>query len=146
MTGLLLRPKTGATFPRKCRLNFNGLHGVISQKTYHVILQAPPREPKILRNYNFTCYRCENLSLNLKDEHRLMVSEKWVLRTIFGPGKEEVTGVSRDSHNEERNHFYSSLNIILVSTSKIVRRGKNVAWMWQTPKSLQNVRMFEGRL
>jgi hypothetical protein len=34
-------------------------------------------------------------SLTLKEEHRLWVFENRVLRGIFGPKKEEVTGVWR---------------------------------------------------
>jgi hypothetical protein len=37
-------------------------------------------------------YRCEILSLTLREEHRLRVFEKRVLRRIFGPKRDEVTG------------------------------------------------------
>lgn len=67
------------------------------------------------------------ISLTLRIEHRLREFEKCVLRRIFGPRKEEVIGMSSDSHNEELNIFYSSLNVIPMSASKIVRKGENVA-------------------
>jgi hypothetical protein len=35
---------------------------------------------------------CETLSLTLRKEHRLRVFEKRVLRRIFGPKRNEVTG------------------------------------------------------
>jgi hypothetical protein len=37
-------------------------------------------------------YRCETWSLTLREEHRLRVFEKRVLRRIFGSKREEVTG------------------------------------------------------
>jgi len=36
-------------------------------------------------------YRCETWSLTLRDEGRLRVFEKRVLRRIFGPRRDEVT-------------------------------------------------------
>jgi hypothetical protein len=35
-------------------------------------------------------YGCETWSLTLREEHRPRVSENWVLRRIFGPGRDEV--------------------------------------------------------
>jgi hypothetical protein len=37
-------------------------------------------------------YGCETWSLTLREEHRLRVSENRVLRRIFGPKRDEVTG------------------------------------------------------
>jgi len=37
----------------------------------------------------------------LREEHRLRVFEKRVLRGIFGPKRDEVTGEWRKLHNEE---------------------------------------------
>jgi hypothetical protein len=37
-------------------------------------------------------YGCETWSLTLREEHRLSVFENRVLRTIFGPKRDEVTG------------------------------------------------------
>jgi hypothetical protein len=45
------------------------------------------------------------------EEHRLLVSEKRVLRRIFGPKREEVTGGWRKLHNDEL-HDSSSPSII----------------------------------
>jgi hypothetical protein len=60
-------------------------------------------------------YGCETLSLTLREEHRLSVSENRVFRRIFGPKRDEVTGSWRKMHNEELNGLYSSPNIIRVS-------------------------------
>jgi hypothetical protein len=40
------------------------------------------------------------------------VFENWVLRRIFGPKREEVTGEWRKMHNEELHNLYSSPDII----------------------------------
>jgi hypothetical protein len=37
-------------------------------------------------------YGCETWSLTLREEHRLRVYENRVLRRIFGPKRDEVTG------------------------------------------------------
>jgi hypothetical protein len=40
-------------------------------------------------------------ALTLREEHRLRVFENRVLRRIFGPKRDEVTGGWRKLHNEE---------------------------------------------
>jgi hypothetical protein len=57
-------------------------------------------------------YGCESWSLTLREEHRLTVFENRVLRRIFGPKRDEVTGEWRKLHNEKLHNFYSSPNII----------------------------------
>jgi hypothetical protein len=52
------------------------------------------------------------LSLTLREEHRLRVFENGVLRRIFGPKRDEVTGEWRKLHNEELHNLYSYPNII----------------------------------
>jgi hypothetical protein len=46
-------------------------------------------------------YGCEIWSLTLREERRLRVFENRVLRRIFGPRRNEVTGEWRRLHNEE---------------------------------------------
>jgi hypothetical protein len=48
-------------------------------------------------------YGCETWSLTLGEEHRLRVFENGVLRRIFWPRRDEVTGEWRKLHNEEFN-------------------------------------------
>jgi hypothetical protein len=50
----------------------------------------------------------------LRDEHKLRVSEIRVLRRIFGPKRNEVTGEWRKLHKKELNDLYSSHNIVRV--------------------------------
>jgi hypothetical protein len=52
-------------------------------------------------------YGCEIWSLILKEEHRLRVFENRVLRRMFGPKRDEVTGDWRKLHNEELHNLYS---------------------------------------
>jgi len=58
-------------------------------------------------------YGCETWSLTLREEGRLRVFENSVLRRIFGPKRDEVTGEWRKLHNEELNDMYSP-NIVRV--------------------------------
>ena len=59
-------------------------------------------------------YGCETWSLTLREERKLRVFENMVLRRIFGPRRDEVTGEWRRLHNEELNDLYSSPNIVRV--------------------------------
>jgi hypothetical protein len=60
-------------------------------------------------------------SVTLREEHRLRVFEKRVLRRIFGPKRVEVKGVWRTLHNEELHNFCSSPSIIRIIKSRRVR-------------------------
>jgi len=59
-------------------------------------------------------YGCETWSLTLREEHRLRVFENRLLRRIFGPKRDEVTGEGRKLHNEELNDLYCSPDIVRV--------------------------------
>jgi hypothetical protein len=72
-------------------------------------------------------YRCETWSLILREEQRLRVFENWVLRIIFGPKRDEVTGSWRKQHNEELHNLYSSPSIIRMIMSRRMRWGGHVA-------------------
>jgi hypothetical protein len=67
---------------------------------------------KGFRNPGFCC------SLTLRAEHRLGVFENRVLKRIFGPQRDEVTGEWRKLHNEELRDLYSSPSIIRILMSK----------------------------
>jgi hypothetical protein len=64
-------------------------------------------------------YGCESWSLTLRKECRLRVFENRVLRRIFGPKRDEVTGEWRRLHNNELYALYSSPNIIRVIISRL---------------------------
>jgi len=57
----------------------------------------------------------------LREERKLRVFENMVLRRIFGPRRDEVTGEWRRLHNEELTDMYSSFNILRVIKSKRIR-------------------------
>jgi hypothetical protein len=50
--------------------------------------------------------------VTLWEEHRLRVFENRVLRRIFGPKRDDVTGEWRKLHTEELHNLYSSPDII----------------------------------
>jgi hypothetical protein len=60
---------------------------------------------------------------------RLRVFENRVLRRIFGPKRDEVTGGWRKLHNEELHGFYSSPSIIRVMKARRMRWAGHVARM-----------------
>ena len=66
-------------------------------------------------------YGCETLSLILREELRLRVFENRVLRRVFGPKMDEVTGDWRKLHKEELNDVYSSPSIVRVIKSRRMR-------------------------
>jgi hypothetical protein len=54
------------------------------------------------------------LSLILREEHILRLSENRLLRRIFGPNRVEVAGDWRSLHNEKLHNLYASPHIIRV--------------------------------
>jgi hypothetical protein len=65
----------------------------------------------------------------LREEHRLRVFENRVLRSIFGPKKDEVTGEGRKRHNEALHDLYFSLTTMRVIKSRRIRWAGYVARM-----------------
>jgi hypothetical protein len=57
------------------------------------------------------------------------VFENRVLRTVFGPKRDAVTGEWRKLHNEELNDLYSLPNIVRVIKSRRMRWAGHVARM-----------------
>jgi hypothetical protein len=74
-------------------------------------------------------YWCETWSLALREEHRLRVFENKLLRKIFGPKRDEVTGEGRKLRNEELCDLYSSSSIIRIIKSRKMRWAGHVARM-----------------
>jgi hypothetical protein len=72
------------------------------------------------------------------------VFENRVLRRIFGPKRDEVTGGWRKLHNEELHNLYSSPDIIRMIKSRRVRlaghvarmgrRGTHIGYWWESQK------------
>jgi hypothetical protein len=74
-----------------------------------------------------TLYVCETWSLTLREEQRLRVFENRVLRRIFGPKRDEVTGGWKRLHNEVLRNLYSSPNIIRMFKSRRMKWLRHVA-------------------
>jgi hypothetical protein len=66
-------------------------------------------------------YGCETCYLTVREEHKLRVFENRVLRRIFRPKRDGVTGGWRKLHNEELHNLYSSPNIIRIIKSRRMR-------------------------
>ena len=62
----------------------------------------------------FVLCGCETWSPSLREEHRLRLLESRVLRNIFGPKRDKVTGEWRRLHNEELLDLCLSPDIIQV--------------------------------
>jgi hypothetical protein len=74
-------------------------------------------------------YGYETWSLTLREEHRLRAFENKVLRRIFVPKRDEVTGGWRKLHNEELRDLYSSPSKIKLIKSRRMRWAGHVAQM-----------------
>ena len=65
----------------------------------------------------------------MREDGRLTVFENRMLRSLFGPKRDEVTGKLRRLHNEKLYGLYCSPNIIWVIRSRIMRWAGHVACM-----------------
>jgi hypothetical protein len=74
-------------------------------------------------------YGCEAWTLTLREERRLKVFENRVLRRVFGPKRDLVTGEWRKLHNEELNDLYSLPKSVRVVKSRRMRWAGHVARM-----------------
>jgi hypothetical protein len=78
------------------------------------------------------------------EEHILRAFEKRVLRRIFGPKRDEVTGKWRKLRNKELRDLYPSPNIIRIIKSRRMRcaghvermgrRGTLIDYWWESQK------------
>jgi hypothetical protein len=85
-------------------------------------------------------YGCEIWSLILKKEHRLRAFENRVLRRIFGPKRDEVTGGWGKLHNEEPYNLYSSPSTIRMIKSRKMRWTGHVARMrWGEEECIEDM-------
>jgi hypothetical protein len=74
-------------------------------------------------------YGRETWSLTLREEYELKVSEKRVLRRIYGPIKDEIIGDWTKLHNAELRNLYSSPSIVRMINARRMRLAGHVACM-----------------
>ena len=67
------------------------------------------------------------LGFTLREEHKLRVFENRVLREIFGPKRDEVTGEWKILHNEKPYDLHPSPNVIRAIKSIRIRLPGHVA-------------------
>jgi hypothetical protein len=85
-------------------------------------------------------YGRETESLTLREEHRLRVFENRVLRRIFAPKRDEVTGDWRKLHNGELHNLYPSPTIIRMIEDEmaghVARLGRRmrIGYWWENQK------------
>jgi hypothetical protein len=79
-------------------------------------------------------YECETWFLALREEYKLGVFENRVLRSIFGPRRDEVTGEWRKLHSGELHNLYSPPYIIRQFKSRRMRWTGHVARMGEGRK------------
>jgi len=70
---------------------YSSISAIDDTKIYRIIILA------------VVLYGCETWSLTLREERRLRVFENRVFRRIFGPKRDEVTGLWRKLSNEKLN-------------------------------------------
>ena len=81
-------------------------------------------------------YGCETWSLTLREERRLRVFEKRIVRRIFGP-KRDVNGEWIKLHNEEVHSLYGPPNIVGVIKARRLRWAGHVARMEEGRSALK---------
>jgi hypothetical protein len=103
-------------------------------------------------------YGCETWSLIVREERRVRVFENRVLRRIFDPKRDEVTGEWKKLHSGEIHNLYSSQDIIRQIKSRRMRWAGHVACMgerrnvyrvwWESPRERDHLKDqgVDGRL
>ena len=105
----------------KCRLQSGNAGCYSVQNLLSPSLLSKNIKVKIYRTIilPFVLYGCETWSPTVSVEHRLRMLWNRVLRKIFGPTRDEVTGEWGRRHNETLYDLYFSLNIWVIKSRRI---------------------------
>jgi hypothetical protein len=79
-------------------------------------------------------YGRETWSLTVREEHKLRVFENRVLRRIFEPKRDRMTGGWRKLHNEELHNLYSTPSIFSIIKSRRMSWAGHMARMGEKRK------------
>jgi hypothetical protein len=90
----------------------NLLPSRLSPKNLKIRIYKPIILPVVLYEY-------EIWFLTLREKHKPRISENRVLRRIFGPRRDKVTGGWRKLYSEELHDLYSSPSIIRIIKSRM---------------------------
>ena len=109
-------PHKTPPFIRICRLKSGNVCYLLVQNLLSTSLPSKNLKMKVYRTIilHVVLYGCETWSITLRKERRLRVFEHRVLRRIFEPKREQVTGKWRKLHNDQLNDLYCSPSIVRV--------------------------------
>jgi hypothetical protein len=127
----------GTTLTNKNSIQEEIMSRLKSGNAFYHLVENPLSRSMLYKNLKIKIYRtiilpvvlyeCETWSLTLREYCRLRVFEHRVLKRIFGPKRNEVTGEWGKLHSEELNDLYSSPNIVRVIKSRRMRWAGHVA-------------------
>jgi len=77
------------------------MRATTQSRIFHVSICYPRIFNQNIQNYITLPVVFDDFGTLLREEHRLRMFKKWVLRNILGPTREEVTGHCKKLHNHE---------------------------------------------
>ena len=103
-------------------------YGTTGYENSFQVIKICELKPVAIRKYKIKVDRiiiC--LAITLREKRKLRVLKNRVLRRIFGPRRDEVTGEWRRLHKMELYSLYSSTNVIRLIKSRRIRWARHVA-------------------
>jgi hypothetical protein len=115
----------------KSRLNSGNSFYRVVQKLLSCLLLSEEEKIKMYKTIVLpvVLYGCETWFLMLMEDNSLRVLVNRVLRRMFGPNRDGMSGGWRRLHNEELHNLYSSPNTIAMIKSMRMRWAGHVARM-----------------
>jgi hypothetical protein len=125
--------------------NRNCIHKEIKRKLnsgnycYHSVQNLEKMKMYKTIVFPLNLQECETWFLTLREENRLRVFENKMLRRIFGPKRDEVTGGWKKLHNEEFRDVYSLPGIIRIMKARRMILAGHVARMREKTKAYSSL-------